>query len=213
MNRGHFIVVEGLEGAGKSTAIQTIQTFLKEQTIDVVLTREPGGTQVGEITRDIRKGHSINEPLTPQAELLLFYAARVQLLEQVVRPALKRGYWVLADRFELSTLAYQGGGRHLDISMIQQLSVFCVQDTQPDLTIFLDIEPLQGLQRAKARGTLDRIEQESLTFFNTVYDAYHHHIKNRENVVIINAALPLDQVQHQICQALELFIQDQYVNV
>src|SRR5258708_6479514 len=106
MTPGRFIVVEGLEGAGKSTALTTIKRYLVENAIDVITTREPGGTHVGEITRQLLKESIPSEPLDPRAELLLFYAARVQLIEQVIRPALQRGSWVLADRFELSTFAY-----------------------------------------------------------------------------------------------------------
>ena len=118
---GQFIVVEGLEGAGKSTAINTIKAVLNQHHYAVLETREPGGTGIGEVIRGLIKEKSLTETLEARSELLLFYAARVQLIEQVIRPTLEKGTWVLADRFELSTFAYQGAGRGLDINFIQQL--------------------------------------------------------------------------------------------
>ena len=204
--RGHFIVVEGLEGAGKSTALNTIQRFLAEQAIDMISTREPGGTRVGEAARSLIKEIVPEQPLDPRAELLLFYAARVQLLQQVVYPALEKGCWVLADRFELSTFAYQGGGRKLDQKMISQLSSFCLNNFKPDLIIYLDIMPQKGLQRARKRGKLDRIEKESQVFFNDVYNSYHAHIKTMDNVAMIDASQPLAAVQRLIRTTLENYL-------
>ncbi|MDP3704670.1 MAG: dTMP kinase [Legionellaceae bacterium] len=195
---GRFIVVEGLEGAGKTTAMKTIKRMLAELQLDFITTREPGGTFVGETVRQIIKKSPIDEPLDSRSELLLFYAARVQLLEQVIKPALGRGSWVLADRFELSSFAYQGGGRRLDERMLQSLSSFCVGDCQPDLIVFLDLKPEQGLERALKRGKLDRIEQESLNFFNDVYAGYHKHIKTLTNVIMIDASKSLPIVQNMI---------------
>lgn len=208
MNKGHFIVVEGLEGAGKSTALNVIRQCLASRVPELVITREPGGTRVGEVARQLIKESISTEPLDPRAELLLFYAARVQLIECVIRPALERGAWVLADRFELSTLAYQGGGRKLSSAMIEHLSAFCITDMQPDLIVFLDITPKQGMQRVLARGKTDRIEQESMVFFNAVYDGYHEHIKKLNNVVVIDASQPLRDVQKAIRAALETYMID-----
>ena len=201
---GHFIVVEGLEGAGKSTALSTIKRFLIERVPELITTREPGGTRVGEAARQLIK--EIAEPLDARTELLLLYASRVQLIEQVIRPALNRGCWVLGDRFELSTWAYQGGGRKLDPEMIAHLSSFCVKHIKPDLIIFLDISPEQGLKRALKRGKVDRIEQESLAFFTDVFNSYHHHIKTMPNVVRIDASKPLVVVQDSIRSVLEKYM-------
>jgi len=205
---GRFIVVEGLEGAGKSTALTTIKRFLAERVPELITTREPGGTRVGETARQLIKETISSEPLDARTELLLLYASRVQLLEQVIRPALNRGCWVVGDRFELSTWAYQGGGRKLDPNMIASLSSFCVKDIKPDLIIFLDISPEQGLRRALKRGKADRIEQESLDFFTAVYNSYHEHIKKMENVVVIDASKPLAVVQNAICTTLEKYVSD-----
>ncbi len=198
MKSGQFIVVEGLEGAGKTTAIKTIKRLLNEQQTDFITTREPGGTFVGESLRTIIKESPVEEPLDPRSELLLFYAARVQLLEQVIKPALQQGRWVLADRFELSSFAYQGGGRKISQDFINSLSLFCVEDCRPDWIVFLDIKPEQGLERALQRGKLDRIEQESLNFFHDVYDQYHQQIQRLNNVILIDASQPLAAVQNDI---------------
>lgn len=206
LNRGRFIVVEGLEGAGKSTALNTIKHFLIKHAPEIITTREPGGTRVGETARQLIKESLPTEPLDPRTELLLLYASRVQLLEQVILPALNRGCWVLADRFELSTWAYQGGGRKLDLDMIAHLSSFCLHDFKPDLTIFLDISPQQGLKRVHKRGMADRIEQESLSFFSDVYHGYQEQIKTIENVVSIDASQPLVEVRRLICAALEQYV-------
>lgn len=207
--KGHYIVVEGLEGAGKSTALTAIKCLLSEQGIhDTITTREPGGTRVGETVRTVIKDASEKEPLDPRAELLLLYAARVQLMERVIRPALARGCWVLADRFELSTFAYQGGGRMLDKQMIAQLSTFCLHGIQPDLILFLDVSPQQGLRRARKRGKADRIERESLAFFTRVHDAYHAQLKQLQQVVIIDATQPLVTVQEALRAALLHYLSD-----
>ena len=205
-DKGLFIVVEGLEGAGKSTALNTIQQVLEHHSIEFITAREPGGTRVGEMARCLIKEIIPEEPLDPRAELLLFYAARVQLIENVIRPTLARGVSVVLDRFELSTFAYQGGGRKLDETMISQLSKFCLVDIMPDLTLFLDVPPQQGLQRIIIRGEIDRIEQEALEFFNDVHNAYHKHIKNRNNVIVIDASKPQLDVQQSIRDELNTYL-------
>src|SRR3990167_10781554 len=134
---GRFIVIEGLEGAGKTTAIDLIKQLLCDKNIALITTREPGGTYVGENVRRLLKEKDLDFPLDPLTELLLLYAVRVQLLQEVIGPALSSGIWVLADRFELSSYAYQGGGRKIDARVLDQLSSFCVKDTQPDWIIFL----------------------------------------------------------------------------
>ncbi len=203
--RGCFIVVEGLEGAGKSTAIETIKLYLKNIAPELILTREPGGTRVGEIIRSMLKDKIEGETLDARSELLLFYAARIQLVEEIIRPALKRGAWVLADRFELSTFAYQGWGRGLDIEIIEQLSTFGLESFSPDLIFYLDIDPEHGLQRVNQRGETDRIEQESLTFFTKVRQGYLTMIRTMENVVTINASQNVDLVKDEILTQLKQF--------
>ena len=164
--KGKFIVIEGLEGAGKSSAHQSVVRVLHELGIqDVVFTREPGGTPLAEKLRHLIK-HETEEPVTDKAELLMLYAARVQLVENVIKPALMQGKWVVGDRHDMSSQAYQGGGRQLDPHFMLTLKETVLGDFEPDLTIYLDIDPSVGLARARGRGELDRIEQMDLDFFS-----------------------------------------------
>lgn len=205
--RGFFIVLEGLEGAGKTTAISTIKRVLSTCVNEVIVTREPGGTLLGESIRHILKTPVVDESLDPRAELLLFYAARVQLLEKVILPALARGVCVIADRFELSTFAYQGGGRQLPMSLISAISQSCLNGFKPDLTIFLDIKPEVGLARALARSKADRIESESLDFFQRVYESYYAYMQADSSVVCIDASRSLGSVQYKIRDVLMQFLE------
>lgn len=200
--RGCFIVVEGLEGAGKTTAIATIAEYLQQQGKKVLLTREPGGTHAGETIRNLVKDKD-QAPLDCRSELLLMYAARVQLLQELVYPALNRGEWVLADRFEPSTYAYQGGGRGIDKAIIDSLSQICLADFKSDLTFFLDISPKHGLQRAAKRGVADRFEQESIDFFESVYRGYQNYFKDKKNVIRVDAEQSQEAVQKELVRALD----------
>lgn len=162
---GKFIVIEGLEGAGKSSAHQNVVDCLTELGIkDILCTREPGGTPLAEKLRQLIK-YEDQEPITDKAELLMLYAARVQLVENKIKPALFEGKWVVGDRHDLSSQAYQGGGRQMDKQLIATLKQAVLADFEPDFTLYLDIEPALGLTRARGRGALDRIEQQSLDFF------------------------------------------------
>lgn len=203
--KGKFIVVEGLEGAGKTTAMQIIREFFDSKTQSLVLTREPGGTRVGELVRSMIIEEIPGESLDNCAELLLLYAARVQHVNQIIKPALQEGDWVLSDRFELSTIAYQGGGRGIDLSLIYKISDICLQGFAPDLTFFLDIKPEDGLHRVSQRGKSDRIESESLDFFHKVYQTYHQAIAKMQGIIVIDASQPLHIVQKSIIAHLEQF--------
>lgn len=206
---GKLIVIEGLEGAGKSTAVNTVIDFLAGLHIKVITTREPGGTAIGEVLREVIKDPVYKDILEDKSELLLLYAARIQLLEQIIKPALAQGTWVIADRFELSTLAYQGGGRGLEQDIIEKLSAFALDGFKPDLTLYLDITPAEGMQRVRSRGAFDRIEQQSIEFFNCVHERYLHYAQKNPNIVIIDASRPLAEVQQAIRHALNHFIEHQ----
>jgi dTMP kinase len=200
--RGKFIVIEGLEGAGKSTAVDCVQSYLLAHGKQVVVTREPGGTMVGEVVRELIKDPRYQDNLEHKTELLLFYAARVQLLQEVILPALERGDWVVADRFELSSFAYQGGGRGINFEFIQSLSAFCLEGFQPDLTLYLEISPELGMQRVSVRGSLDRMERQSLDFFHQVHGAYQQQLKLHPEIVQIKTETSLQAVHQAIEQAL-----------
>ncbi|MBF8777261.1 dTMP kinase [Pseudomonas fulva] len=168
---GLFITLEGPEGAGKSTNREYLAARLREQGLDVVLTREPGGTPLAEKIRELLLSPS-DEVMHADTELLLVFAARAQHLAQVIRPALADGAVVLCDRFTDATYAYQGGGRGLPVERIATLEQFVQDDLRPDLTLVFDLPVEVGLARAAARGRLDRFEQEGQAFFEAVRRAY-----------------------------------------
>lgn len=198
-----FIVIEGLEGAGKSTAIAVVKQWLQEQGItDVITTREPGGTPIAEKLREIIKTQINTEMLLPISELLLMYAARVQLVQQIIQPALARNTWVIGDRHELSTRAYQGGGRGIAPSTLQALYDMCLAPFKPDLTLYLDISPNLGLERVSLRGQKDRIEQEPLPFFERVRAVYIDAAQHDSSVVFIDASQAIAQVHTSIINVL-----------
>ena len=165
----YLISFEGIEGSGKSTQIERLQTFLNQKGYDTLLTREPGATPFGQKIRDMLLDP--NQAFSHQyTELLLFTADRLEHIENVVKPALKEGVIVICDRYIDSTIAYQHGGRQLPIDVVkQQLSWV---DAVPDLTFLIDLDIEEGLRRAKARASLDRFEQEDLSFHNRVRDGY-----------------------------------------
>ena len=203
--RGKFITVEGGEGVGKSTNIEAIKSFLDSHNIDFIQTREPGGTQIAEKIRQlILDTH--DENLDSTAELLLVFAARAQHLKTLIEPALEEGKWVLCDRFTDATYAYQGAGRNLDKELIGQLEDIVQGTLRPDLTIILDLDPAIGLQRARNRGELDRIEQERQDFFEAVRNCYLKIAEaNPGRCVVIDAAEEIDQVRNSLLQQLDLW--------
>ncbi|MGT3161753.1 dTMP kinase [Yersinia enterocolitica] len=202
-----FIVIEGLEGAGKTTARDTVVATLRAQGInDIVFTREPGGTPLAEKLRDLIKQGIDGEVLTDKAEVLMLYAARVQLVENVIKPALARGSWVVGDRHDLSSQAYQGGGRGIDINLMTSLRDTVLGEFRPDLTLYLDLPPVIGLARARARGELDRIEQESLAFFERTRERYLELAATDSGIKTIDASQPLEQVSESISRALKQWL-------
>ncbi|VTP78711.1 dTMP kinase [Yersinia enterocolitica] len=202
-----FIVIEGLEGVGKTTARDTVVATLRAQGInDIVFTREPGGTPLAEKLRDLIKQGIDGEVLTDKAEVLMLYAARVQLVENVIKPALARGSWVVGDRHDLSSQAYQGGGRGIDINLMTSLRDTVLGEFRPDLTLYLDLPPVIGLARARARGELDRIEQESLAFFERTRERYLELAATDSSIKTIDASQPLEQVSESISQVLKQWL-------
>ncbi|MFZ7159089.1 dTMP kinase [Avibacterium gallinarum] len=205
---GKFIVIEGLEGAGKTTARDAIVEVLAREGIDdVVFTREPGGTPLAEKLRHLIK-YETEEPVTDKAELLMLYAARIQLVENVIKPALATGKWVVADRHDLSSQAYQGGGRQIDAQLLQSLKHTVLGDFAPDLTLYLDLDPEIGLARARGRGELDRIEQQEIAFFQRTRARYLALVKDDPKAVIINAEQPIEQVRADIQSAVQNFVKN-----
>lgn len=203
---GKFIVIEGLEGAGKSTAVSIVKTCIEQAGHSLICTREPGGTAMAEAIRECVKKDWQDETVTTEAELLLMYAARAQLLFNVIHPALKKGDWVLGDRHDMSSQAYQGGGREIPQSLIQPLREITLKGFTPDFTLYLDVEPSEGLKRARGRGELDRIEQLDISFFERTRARYLSIAQQDPNCVIINTMQSVEQVHHDIKHAMQQFL-------
>jgi len=196
--QGRFITLEGGEGAGKSTNLAYIQSRLQAAGKPVTLTREPGGTPLGERIRGLLLDPD-NTDMHADTELLLVFAARTQHLQHAILPALERGNWVLCDRFTDATYAYQGGGRGLDDARIAQLEAWVQAGFQPHRTLLFDLPVELGLQRAGERGALDRFEQEQAAFFERVRAAYRARAQRfPERFRVIDAGRPLAEVQVQL---------------
>ena len=200
---GFFLTIEGCEGAGKTTAVNFIRSWLDGQGIEFIETREPGGTKVAEELRSLLLNQH-DEQLSDTTELLLMFAARSQNLFHNIEPALAAGNVVLCDRFTDATYAYQGGGRGLDQQRIATLENLVQGDRRPDLTILLDVEPETGLARARSRGqALDRIEQEAMDFFQRVRDTYLERAKRfPKQFEVIDAGQSLEAVQTHLRDVL-----------
>lgn len=169
MSKARLITLEGSEGAGKTTALKTIRKILDGWGVDYICTREPGGEPTAE---KIRKILLHSEHLHAKTELLLMFACRNEHIQNVIKPALDQGKWVVSDRYVDASYAYQGGGRELGFDTVKWMDEFIVGDVQADFTVLMDIEPEIGLQRIKKRGQADRIEQESIDFFHRITQAY-----------------------------------------
>lgn len=208
MEQGKLISIEGIEGAGKSTALKFIQDHLEKAGKKVVLTREPGGTKMAEEIRELLLRPTQQEPVSLDAELLLMFAGRAQHLHHVVRPALQAGKWVVSDRYIDASYAYQGGGRKIPMEKIAMLDQWIVDDTYPSLTILMDVTPETGILRADRRGLeKDRIEQEKIDFFIRVRDVYLERAKqDPKRIQIINANEPIYAVESQLHEVLDRFL-------
>lgn len=202
---GKFIVIEGLEGAGKSSAIEMVKAAIEQAGHTLVCTREPGGTPMAEAIRECVK-HDWQEQVTVEAELLLMYAARVQLLANVIKPALQQGQWVLGDRHDLSSQAYQGGGRQIPETILESLRAISLKGFKPDLTLYLDVEPSVGLARARGRGELDRIELSGLDFFTRTRDRYLQLAAQDPSIKVVDAMQDMPAVHAQIRKELQGFL-------
>lgn len=201
--KGRFITIEGIEGVGKTTNIEFIDSLLQQAGREVVLTREPGGTPIGEDIRELLLGHK-HDGMSDDTELLLMFAARAEHLHKVIRPALAAGKDVLCDRFTDATYAYQGGGRGIAVEHIAVLENWVQADLRPDLTLLLDVPVATGLERAGKRSAPDRFEKEKHEFFERVRAMYLLRAQAEpQRYRIIDASQPLDAVQLQIRTALQ----------
>ena len=198
MQRGKFITIDGVEGAGKSTQITFICDYLKAKGVNVILTREPGGTDVGEKIRTLLLSNSTGK-MHADTELMLMFAARNEHIQNKIMPALKQGDWVLSDRFTDASYAYQGGGRGLDVERIAQLEQWVLQDFTPDMTLLLDIPVEIGMSRVESRGKKDRIELEATDFFNRVRQAYIDRSEQfPDRIKLIDSSQTVEHTKQQI---------------
>ena len=203
---GQFITVEGTEGVGKSTNMDFIESWLKKAGKELIITREPGGTELGEKLRAVLLDAK-EQSMCDDTELLLMFAARAQHLNEVIQPALDAGKWVLCDRFTDSTYAYQGGGRGIELSRIAQLETWVQGDRRPDMTLILDLPIDVGLERAGKRSAPDRFELEKHDFFNKVRDTYlSRAAANPERYQVIDASPSISDVQQSIQTVLEKMV-------
>lgn len=195
MMRGRFITIEGIDGAGKSTQIDVIEQTLVSRGIEVVRTREPGGTPLAETIR----AQLLSAPMEASTETLLFFAARAEHIAKVIRPALERGAWVLSDRFTDATYAYQVGGRGFPAQKVEELEKWTHGDLQPDCTVLFDISPEIAAARLASARQLDRFEKENLDFFVRVRNAYLERArKNSNRFIIVDTDREKDLISKQL---------------
>lgn len=203
---GLFITFEGTEGCGKSTQIRALATHLEQAGRQVLQTREPGGTPLGEAVRNLLQHDSAGEKMTPEAELLLFTASRAQLTRERIAPALAKDQIVLCDRFMDSTTVYQGVARQIDPEIVAHINRFAIGNARPDLTILIDIEAEVGLNRARSRSgdQLDRMEREAIEFFKAVREGYLKLVKSEpERFIVLDGADSVETLQDKIREAVE----------
>ena len=204
---GKFITLEGIEGSGKSTSLETIQSFLESRDIQYRTTKEPGGSPIGKELRSLLLNKE--SKISSEVELLLMMADRKNHLDNIVLPSLEKGTWVISDRYLDSTYAYQGGGRGIDISKIDNL-VNLLNLPLPHLTILFDLSPDIALERAKNRSELDRFEQEPLEFHGRIRDEYLRLSElHQERIKIVDSSLNFDQVESQVTETLSNFLDEE----
>lgn len=208
MERGLFVSFEGSEGCGKSTQIKRLATRFQSLGREVLLTREPGGTPIGEEIRHLLQFSSASAAMRPETELLLFTASRAQLTREVIEPALERSVIVLADRFMDSTTVYQGVARKIDSAVVSSINDFAVGVTRPDMTFVLDLDPGEArrrlLRRARPAGPPDRMEQEPEAFYAAVRSGYLSlAAREPERIRVIDASRSVEEIEQEIWKHLE----------
>ena len=198
--RGRFITFEGIDGAGKSTQIAVVANALRDRGLPLVITREPGGTALGEALREV----ILHQPMTIAAETLLMFAARAEHLERVIRPALEAGTWVLCDRFTDATYAYQSGGRGMTAERIGELEQWVHPDLQPDLTLLFDVPPDVAAHRLAQARSADRFESEQVDFFGRVRRAYLDRAGSQpQRFIVIDGTQPADVIGARLTELMQ----------
>lgn len=198
MRKGLFITVEGTDGSGKTTQIKLMEQYLKDMGNDVVLSREPGGTRISEMIRDLILDPE-NKDISPLTEMMLYAAARAQHVSQVIRPAIESGKCVICDRFVDSSYAYQGCGRGVDLKTIADVNRAAIDGVVPDITFFLDLDPRVAMERRVKSTGADRIEQEKMDFHIRVYEGYERMaLLYPERIKTIDASKSIEEISSQI---------------
>ncbi len=205
--RGKFIAFEGSDGSGKTTILEGVKKFLEESNIDYIITREPGGTQIGEEIRNILLQHNEGHDMSDRTEALLFAAARSQSVEEVLKPALETKDLVISDRYILSSLAYQGYARDLGVEGVRNINLFATDELMPDYTFFLDVDPIKVLERKKSKVKSDRLEMEPNEYHQKVYEGYKKIIETEENTIIIDASKPVEEVLKNTIEELKKILE------
>lgn len=208
MMNGKFIVFEGSDGSGKSTVLERVKSYLDQKNIDYVLTREPGGTSIGEQIREILlnvDSHKMND----RTEVLLFAAARAQSVEEKVKPNIEAGKLVISDRYVLSSLAYQGYARQVGVDQVKAINDFATDSLKPDYTFFLDVDPITVLNRKKASEDPDRLEKETNLFHERVYEGYKQ-LMDDESFIVIDASKTVDEVVNNVIKKLDEILEEKW---
>lgn len=200
---GIFITMEGPDGSGKTTQIELLKKYLESKGYDIVITREPGGTAISEAIREIILNPDYKE-MSHMTELLLYAAARAQLVNQVIKPALEEGKAVICDRFVESSAVYQGIGRGLGVETVYEVNSYALGDVKPKLTIFMDLDAEEGIKRKKNQTELDRMEMEDLSFHKRVVEGYRQLADlYPERIVPISATLPIEEIHSMIVEEVK----------
>jgi len=204
--KGYFITVEGLDGSGKTTQLNNIASYFEQNGREVILTREPGGTKLGEKIRKILLDVD-NTGMNSVAELMLYAAARAQIVSELIIPSVKQGKIVICDRFVDSSIAYQGYGRKLGSDIVKGINAYALQDCKPDITFFFDISPLEIAKRKTMKEKLDRLESEKIDFHNRVYEGYLALAEaDRERISVIDARKSIEKIFEEVKKHLNVLI-------
>lgn len=198
---GIFITMEGPDGSGKSTQIELLKDYLSEKGYDIIVTREPGGTQISEKIRQIILDKE-NEKMSDMTELMLYVAARAQLVDEVIKPALDKNQVVISDRFVDSSAVYQGIARGLGTKLVYEMNQYAIS-RMPDITFLLDLDAKEGIKRKKHQAALDRLELEKLSFHEKVVEGYRSLAKEQDRIVLIDATLPKETIFERIISVLQ----------
>ena len=200
--KGKLIVIEGPDGSGKSTQINIMRKYLEDKGFDVVETREPGGTKIGETIRDIILDVE-NTEMDPVCEALLYAASRAQHVAEVIKPEIEKGKIVICTRYIYSSLVYQGIGRGLGVDMVSAINTAAIQGMMPDLTLLFDIDPVVGIKRKISDGKADRLELEDIKFHKKVYNGYKEIASLYKDIKVIDASRSIDEIQKSVLEIID----------